>query len=37
MRIRFSVVEEFLQELAQDAHLVEEGLSESPSTISPWR
>jgi len=26
MRIQFSVVEEFLEELAQDAHLVEEGI-----------
>ena len=26
MRVRFSTVEEFLDELAQDAHLVEEGI-----------
>jgi hypothetical protein len=26
MRIQFSVVEEFLEEVAQDAHLVEEGI-----------
>jgi len=26
MRIQFSVVEEFLEELAQDAHLIEEGI-----------
>ena len=26
MRVRFHVVEEFLDELAQDAHLIEEGI-----------
>ena len=26
MRVRFSTVEDFVQELAQDAHLVEEGI-----------